>query len=102
MRLTRRPRLSSRQPIDAAARPLPRLDTTPPVTKMYFADIGASPYFCWFGWRTGWADTSIAGTWGEGKGRSERVCQVWRARLTGCAEDHPADERTRPAEMPGR
>src|SRR5664279_5239586 len=46
--LTRRPRLSSRQPIDAAARPLPKLDTTPPVTKTYFADIDATSLFdCW-------------------------------------------------------
>jgi hypothetical protein len=39
---TRKPRLSSKQPIDAAARPLPKLDTTPPVTKTYFADIAAT------------------------------------------------------------
>src|ERR1035441_10800809 len=46
--LTRRPRLSSRQPIEAAARPLPKLDTTPPVTKTYFADIGATSLLnCW-------------------------------------------------------
>src|SRR5689334_19589677 len=32
---TRKPRLSSKHPIDDAARPLPRLETTPPVTKMY-------------------------------------------------------------------
>src|SRR5438045_2688617 len=37
MRLTFRPRLSSRQPIEAAANPMPREDTTPPVTKMYLA-----------------------------------------------------------------
>src|ERR1700753_2664520 len=42
IKFTRRPRLSSRQPIDAAARPLPKLDTTPPVTKTYFADIAAT------------------------------------------------------------
>src|SRR5271154_6671870 len=42
MRLTRRPRLSSRQPMEAAARPLPKLDTTPPVTKTYFADMDAT------------------------------------------------------------
>jgi hypothetical protein len=36
------PRLSSRQPMEAAASPLPKEDTTPPVTKMYFADIGSS------------------------------------------------------------
>src|SRR6516165_4967110 len=31
------PRLSRRQPMDAAAMPLPSDDTTPPVTKMYLA-----------------------------------------------------------------
>src|SRR5438874_13580866 len=36
-RVTRRPRLSSRQPMDAAAIPLPSDETTPPVTKMYLA-----------------------------------------------------------------
>src|SRR6059036_1989429 len=35
--VTLSPRLSSRQPIEAAARPLPRDETTPPVTKMYLA-----------------------------------------------------------------
>src|SRR5215472_5516517 len=35
-RVTLSPRLSRRQPIEAAAKPLPREDTTPPVTKMYF------------------------------------------------------------------
>src|SRR6185312_1949956 len=59
MRLTLMPRASSRQPMEAAARPLPRLDTTPPVTKMYFADT-ASPLNFGFGWRTGWARSSIA------------------------------------------
>src|ERR1041384_149063 len=29
------PRLSSKHPIDDAARPFPRLETTPPVTKIY-------------------------------------------------------------------
>jgi hypothetical protein len=34
--------------MEAAARPLPRLDTTPPVTKTYFADINAtSGLNCW-------------------------------------------------------
>src|SRR5438874_8245120 len=42
MMLTLSPRLSSRHPIEAAASPLPSEDTTPPVTKMYFADISAS------------------------------------------------------------
>src|SRR5437763_14937138 len=37
MMLTLSPRLSSRHPSDAAASPLPNEDTTPPVTKMYFA-----------------------------------------------------------------
>src|SRR6267143_4619470 len=33
---TFRPRASSRQPIEDAARPFPKLETTPPVTKIYF------------------------------------------------------------------
>src|ERR1700751_2844816 len=45
IRLTFKPRLSSRHPIDAAASPLPKEDTTPPVTKMFFADIASSLYF---------------------------------------------------------
>src|SRR5579864_2384884 len=44
IRLTFSPRLSSRHPNDAAASPLPKEDTTPPVTKMYFADIASSLY----------------------------------------------------------
>jgi hypothetical protein len=52
--------------MEAAARPLPRLDTTPPVTKMYFAD-NASPLNFGFGWRTGWARSSIAEWVGDGK-----------------------------------
>src|SRR5215467_14639617 len=43
--LTLRPRLSNRQPIEAAAKPLPREDTTPPVTKTYFAAMNSSPLF---------------------------------------------------------
>src|ERR1700684_3341396 len=38
-RVTLRPRLSSKQPIEAAATPLPREETTPPVTKMYFGPV---------------------------------------------------------------
>ena len=34
-----RPRLSRRQPMEAAATPLPREETTPPVTKMYFGAV---------------------------------------------------------------
>src|SRR5258707_8088479 len=45
MRLTMMPRASRRQPIEAAARPLPSEDTTPPVTKMYFADMSATSLF---------------------------------------------------------
>src|SRR5947207_5461077 len=40
-RVTRRPRASISAPIDAAARPFPRDETTPPVTKMYLG--GKSP-----------------------------------------------------------
>src|SRR3989442_11446106 len=35
MNVTRKPRASSREPIEDAARPFPKLETTPPVTKMY-------------------------------------------------------------------
>src|SRR6202034_13376 len=45
MRLTLSPRASRRQPMEAAARPLPREDTTPPVTKMYFADMSATSLY---------------------------------------------------------
>src|ERR1700727_652932 len=66
--------------MEAAARPLPRLDTTPPVTKMYFADIASSPFYCGWDGRTGWAHTSIAGTeieWKiEVKGRANIVSEV--------------------------
>src|SRR4051812_24185980 len=41
MMLTLRPRLSSRQPMEAAASPLPNDETTPPVTKMYLAGMPA-------------------------------------------------------------
>ena len=37
MFVTRKPRDLSKSPIDAEAIPLPRLETTPPVTKIYFA-----------------------------------------------------------------
>src|SRR5437870_2638800 len=40
--VTRRPRASRSDPIEAAARPLPNDDTTPPVTKMYFGATSAS------------------------------------------------------------
>src|SRR5882757_809989 len=61
MMLTLIPRASSRQPMEAAARPLPSEDTTPPVTKMYFADMSATSFdgleIC-----AGWARLSIAGS----------------------------------------
>src|SRR5213594_346060 len=58
IRLTVMPRLSSRHPIEAAASPLPSEDTTPPVTKMYFADIVSSPQLCWENC-AGWCAQSI-------------------------------------------
>src|SRR5262245_6519340 len=39
--VTRKPRASRSEPMDAEASPLPSDDTTPPVTKMYF--VGTSP-----------------------------------------------------------
>src|SRR2546426_6215496 len=40
--VTRNPRASSNAPIEAAASPLPRDETTPPVTKMYFGANSSS------------------------------------------------------------
>jgi hypothetical protein len=53
--------------MEAAARPLPRLDTTPPVTKTYFADIDATSFLVvWLG-RTWWARSSMAEMWMQRK-----------------------------------
>src|SRR5690348_15057555 len=41
--VTRRPRSTSNRPREAAAMPLPREETTPPVTKMYFVELTDSP-----------------------------------------------------------
>src|SRR2546426_3905697 len=41
--VTLRPRSTSRRRSDAAAMPLPRELTTPPVTKMYFVELTDSP-----------------------------------------------------------
>src|SRR4030081_1911149 len=43
-RVTLKPRLSRRQPIEEAATPFPSEETTPPVTKIYFGAILISPY----------------------------------------------------------
>src|SRR5271170_7299595 len=57
--------------MEAAARPLPSEDTTPPVTKMYFADIFASPNFVGIGW-TCRAGTSKYRRFRVGMGRAFR------------------------------
>src|ERR1017187_9359699 len=62
------PRASSRQPMEAAARPLPSEDTTPPVTKMYFADISASANLVVLIGHAYGARLSIAGMGGGGNG----------------------------------
>src|ERR1700745_1435391 len=41
-RVTLKPRLSRRQPIEEAATPFPSEETTPPVTKIYFGAIRAA------------------------------------------------------------
>src|SRR5260370_24700399 len=40
--VTRKPRASSSEPMEADAKPLPSDDTTPPVTKMYFVATSSS------------------------------------------------------------
>src|SRR5215210_4340166 len=44
MQVTLKPLASSRQPMLDAAKPFPKLDTTPPVTKMYLGI--PSPFVC--------------------------------------------------------
>src|SRR5580658_8119454 len=50
--VTLRPRLSSRQPMEAAATPFPREETTPPVTKIYFGPLRKFRKFLRSGVRT--------------------------------------------------
>src|SRR5215472_9081072 len=45
-KVTLKPRLSRRQPIEEAATPFPREETTPPVTKIYFGAIRAARNSC--------------------------------------------------------
>src|SRR5713101_6839886 len=45
-RVTLKPRLSRRQPIEEAATPFPSEETTPPVTKIYFGAIRAARVPC--------------------------------------------------------
>ncbi len=47
--------------MEAAARPLPKLDTTPPVTKTYFADIDATSLWDCCDW------TYLVGTFKYGR-----------------------------------
>src|SRR5436305_8504388 len=69
IRLTLMHQHSSRQPMEAAASPLPSEDTTPPVTKMYFADIVSSPQLC-LEICAGWCAQSIM---------TEKVCvATWK------------------------
>ena len=80
------PRASSRQPIEAAARPLPSEDTTPPVTKMYFADMSATSLDV-FEICAGWARLSIAGSGPGSNGLTFReVVRLSRGNLcySGC------------------
>src|SRR5580700_7414954 len=51
-RVTLRPRLSSKQPMEAAATPFPREETTPPVTKIYFGPLRKFRKFLRSGVRT--------------------------------------------------
>src|SRR5580700_5605307 len=74
--LTRRPRLSSRQPMEAAAKPLPKLDTTPPVTKTYFADMGATSLLNCCDW------TYLVGTIKYGRDRDSAEGRFKLLRIT--------------------
>jgi hypothetical protein len=52
---------------------LPKLDTTPPVTKTYFADIDAASLFSCCGW------TYLVGTIKYGRVRGARETEKWDA-----------------------
>src|SRR5207302_2679715 len=82
--LTLSPRLSSRHPIEAAAKPLPNEDTTPPVTKMYFADIASSLYFV-LGNCAAWGARSIM-TEKHEEGNVEKEAVIAGARASSCVQ----------------
>src|ERR1035438_3870375 len=64
--------------MEAAARPLPKLDTTPPVTKTYFADMDAtsSGEFLDGPYRVDTIEYDRDGAGGE-----QKITAVWTARL---------------------
>src|SRR5689334_23421876 len=69
------PRLSSKQPIDEAANPLPRLETTPPVTKIYLGIEFFLAHVVWCSFESG----------APGSGGSPDSCH----RRTGPVENLP-------------
>src|SRR5208282_3085178 len=75
----RRPRDSRREPMEAAARPLPSEETTPPVTKMYFADMFASPDFMGIGWTCGVCTSNYRKSRG-GLEEGDLGARAWRNR----------------------
>src|SRR5258708_4014826 len=87
MRLTFSPRLSSRLPMEAAASPLPSEDTTPPVTKRYFADMSSSPLNA--DWVFGGRLPGAHGNYRLGRG-SCRGAQPIMAENAGEAKSKPA------------
>ena len=78
--------------MEAAASPLPSEDTTPPVTKMYFADISASENFVVLIGRACGARLTFAGIGGGGNGVAEDRFEVRgsRVRRWQLAEDRRA------------
>jgi hypothetical protein len=66
--------------MEAAANPLPNEDTTPPVTKMYLADIASSLYFVWKNVQAGvhdqlWQSFFWKGMWKNSSQLSVFSCQ---------------------------
>jgi hypothetical protein len=57
--------------MEAAARPLPKLDTTPPVTKTYFADIDAPSFLDCCDW------TYLVGTIKYGREWTGKKVEKW-------------------------
>src|ERR1700722_7279085 len=73
-RVTLKPRLSRRQPIEEAATPFPSEETTPPVTKIYFGAILSSPWLAWVVQLTGPVNPPQEGRTNN-YGRNSRNCQ---------------------------
>src|ERR1044071_4848392 len=91
-----------RQPIEAAARPLPREDTTPPVTKMYFAAIASSVLGnCAAGMRALLGEPCASASWRKQGGARMRAQPIMTgngqaSKIPRAAQIHSSEENLEP------